>query len=123
MATGLLTLSLALAGFSYLTSHQAAEAFTHLGFPDYFRKELGIAKIICAVVLILPVVPAKVKGWAYTGAFIVFVSAIIAHLSKDNIATALQPVFALCLCSVSVFATIELTRTLSGPAIYNTKYV
>jgi hypothetical protein len=100
--TGLLTLSLALAGFSYLTSHKAAEAFRHLGFPGYFRVELGVAKIVGALVLILPVVPARIKGWAYVGAFIVFVSAFIAHLSADSIGTALQPLFAFCLCAVSV---------------------
>jgi len=103
VTTGLLTLSLALAGCSYLVSQKAAEAFIHLGFPGYFLKELGVAKIICALVLILPLVRATLKGWAYTGAFIVFVSAIIAHLSIDSTKTALQPLFALCLCILSVF--------------------
>ena len=103
ITTGLLTLSLALAGFSYLTAHKAAEAFIHLGFPAYFRVELGIAKIIGALILIVPVVPARIKGWAYVGAFIVFVSAFIAHLSVDSIGAALQPLFAFCLCGVSDF--------------------
>jgi DoxX-like protein len=103
IATGLLTLSLALAGFSYLISDKAAEAFRHLGFPSYFRVELGVAKIIGALALVLPAVPGRIKAWAYVGAFIVFVSAFIAHLSVDNIATALQPLFAFCLCGASVF--------------------
>ena len=30
----------------YFTSPEMAQTFEHLGFPDYFRVELGIAKII-----------------------------------------------------------------------------
>jgi hypothetical protein len=103
ITTGLLSLSLATAGFAYLTNHSLAEAFRHYGFPGYFRIELGIAKIIGACVLILPTVPARIKGWTYTGILIVFVSACIAHWSVDGFEATLEPLFALCLWSISVF--------------------
>ena len=61
---------------------QGAQAFTRLGFPGgYFRMELSLAKLIGAAVLLLPMIPARLKEWAYAGFAINLVSAIIAHLS------------------------------------------
>ena len=73
----------------YLTSPVMAAGFKHFGFPGFFRKELGIAKIIASLVLILPVIPVRIKEWAYIGVAIVFVSAFITHASVDGISTAL----------------------------------
>jgi DoxX-like family len=39
-----------------------AEAFTQLGFPDYFRVELAWAKLLGVVLLLAPV-PARLKEW------------------------------------------------------------
>jgi hypothetical protein len=41
-----------------------AEAFTHLGFPDYFRVELSWLKLAGILVLLLPA-PERLKEWAY----------------------------------------------------------
>jgi hypothetical protein len=56
----------------------------HLGFPDYFRIELGAGKLLGAIALILPFVPRKVKEFAYAGFTIIFVSAFIAHLASGD---------------------------------------
>lgn len=85
--TILLSLSLGLAGFMYLTAPVMAAGFKHLGFPGFFRVELGVAKIIGAIVLLLPMIPFRIKEWAYIGTAIVFVSAFIAHASVDGIHT------------------------------------
>jgi putative oxidoreductase len=66
--------------FSY--SHPADLA--KLGFPDYFRVELVLAKVIGAIVLLLPVTPVRVKEWIYTGFIIAMVSALIAHICSDD---------------------------------------
>jgi DoxX-like family len=60
-----------------------AEAFTHLGFPDYFRVELSLAKLL-GVALILAPAPARLKEWAYAGFAINLASALIAHLSVGD---------------------------------------
>ncbi len=60
-----------------------AEAFTHLGFPDYFRVELSLAKLLGVVLLLAPV-PARLKEWAYSGFAITLGSALIAHLSVGD---------------------------------------
>ncbi len=61
---------------------QGAQAFTRLGFPGgYFRLELSLAKLVGVVVLLIPMIPARLKEWAYVGFAINLVSAVIAHLS------------------------------------------
>src|SRR5688572_18616992 len=62
---------------------QVAEAFAHLGFPDYFRIELSLAKLLGVVVLLAPV-PARLKEWAYAGFAFDIISAIIAHVAVGD---------------------------------------
>jgi hypothetical protein len=60
-----------------------AEAFTHLGFPDYFRVELSLAKFLGVFLLLAPV-PARLKEWAYVGFAITIGSALIAHFAVGD---------------------------------------
>ena len=64
--------------FETLTKPEVKVSMAHLGFPDYFRIELGISKIIGAVFLWLPV--RFLKEVAYIGFAIMFASASLAHL-------------------------------------------
>lgn len=82
--TGLIGAMMLFSAFSYFANPEVAEGFRHLGFPDYFRVELGIAKIIGAIVLLLPQVPVKFKEWAYAGFAITFVSASIGHFTSGD---------------------------------------
>ena len=52
-------------------SYSNVEGLRKLGFPDYFRIELVTAKIIGAVVLLLPFTPVRVKEWVYAGMFFI----------------------------------------------------
>ena len=71
---------------------QGAQAFTRLGFSaGYFRFELSLAKLVGVAVLLLPMVPARLKEWAYAGFAINLVSAIIAHLSISDRRLAFVP--------------------------------
>ena len=71
---------------------QGAEAFTRLGFPaSYFRMELSLAKVAGVLALLVPVVPSRLKEWAYAGFAINLVSALIAHLSIGDRPAALAP--------------------------------
>lgn len=99
--TVLTALMTAFAGIMYFTSSKVALGFQHLGFPDFFRQELGIAKLIAAAVLVLPMVPAWVKEWAYAGLAITFISAFIAHTAVDGIGTAMAPLLSLALLVAS----------------------
>ena len=71
---------------------QAAQAFTRLGFAaDSFRVELSWAKVLGVAVLLLPMVPARLKEWAYAGFAINLVSALIAHFSIHDRRAAFAP--------------------------------
>jgi hypothetical protein len=79
----------------------AKQGISHLGFPDYFRIELSIGKIIGGILLILPMVPARLKEWAYVGFGIAFVSAMIADFIVDGPGVAILPLVGLVLLTVS----------------------
>jgi len=79
----------------------AKQGISHLGFPDYFRIELSIAKIIGGILLILPVIPARYKEWAYVGFGISFVSAMIANFVTDGAGPAILPLVGLVLLTIS----------------------
>lgn len=69
--------------YAQLRLPEVAAAFTHLGFPGYFRVELSWAKL-AGVVLILAPVPTRLKEWAYAGFAIDLASALIAHLAVGD---------------------------------------
>jgi hypothetical protein len=81
--TALFCLQIAFTAYAQLRLPQVAEAFTHLGFPDYFRVELSLAKLLGVLLLLAPV-PARLKEWAYAGFAITLGSALVAHLSVGD---------------------------------------
>ena len=99
--------------FNYLTNEVMKGAFVHLGFPSYFRIELAVAKILGAIVLILPLIPGRLKEFAYFGFTITFISASIAHFSSgDPFSVAVTPVVFLGILATSYwyFRRIVLTQ-------------
>jgi DoxX-like protein len=81
--TALFCLQIGFTAYAQLRLPQVAEAFTHLGFPDYFRTELALAKLLGVVLLLAPA-PTWLKEWAYAGFAITLGSALIAHLSVGD---------------------------------------
>ena len=115
VSTSLISLMMLFAGYAYFSSPMAKTGFVHLGFPDYFRIELGAAKILGAIALILPWTPSKLKEFAYFGFTITFVSAFIAHLSSgDAIKVAMNPVVAFVILLVSYIYYIKLKNVATG---------
>jgi hypothetical protein len=84
ISTVLLALQMTFTAYAQLRLPQVAAAFTHLGFPDYFRIELSWAKLAAVAVLLFPMAPARLKEWAYCGFAITLVSAVIAHLAVGD---------------------------------------
>src|SRR3954471_14350144 len=83
IVTALFCLQIAFTAYAQLRFPQVSEAFTHLGFPAYFRVELSWAKLLGVVLLLAPV-PARLKEWAYAGFAIDLGSALTAHLSVGD---------------------------------------
>jgi hypothetical protein len=84
IATTLFCLQIGFTAYAQLRLPQVAQAFTHLGFPAYFRIELSWAKFAGVAALLLPMVPARLKEWAYAGFAITLASALIAHLAVGD---------------------------------------
>jgi hypothetical protein len=84
IATVLFCFQIGFTAYAQLNLPQVAEAFTHLGFPAYFRVELSWAKLLGIVVLLVPQAPARAKEWAYAGFSITLVSALIAHIAVGD---------------------------------------
>jgi len=84
ISTALFALQMGFTAYAQLKLPQVAAAFTHLGFPAYFRVELSWAKFAGLAVLLIPMVPARIKEWAYAGFAITLVSALIAHLAAGD---------------------------------------
>src|SRR5437016_14477347 len=83
IVTALFCLQMGFTAYAQLRFPQVSEAFTHLGFPPYFRVELSLAKLLGVVLLLAPV-PARLKEWAYAGFAIEIGSARSAHLAVGD---------------------------------------
>jgi uncharacterized membrane protein len=100
-STGLVSLFVLFSGAMYFVADAPAASFERLGFPDYFRVQLGVAKLAGGVALLVPL-PRWMKEWTYAGFTINFVSAGIAHLAVgDPLTAATLPLVALALLLIS----------------------
>lgn len=102
IATGLMALMMLFSAYAYFTDPNVSAGFAAMGFKDFFRIELGIAKILGVSVLLIPAAPKFVKEWAYAGFGITFISAFIAHAANgDPVSAMIMPLIALMLLAVS----------------------
>jgi len=101
ISTIILCLFMAFSAFLYVTAPAMPANFHHLGFPDYFRVELAVGKIIGVIFLLAPL-RRRYKEWAYAGFSIVFISAFIAHtMAGDPFEMRLGPVVAMVILVIS----------------------
>jgi hypothetical protein len=100
----------------------AIDAIHRLGFPDYFRVELTIFKVLGGIVLILPRVPRRIKEWAYAGFAINFISASVANWVVYGFgAFAVLPLVLVAMLAVS-YITYNRTHLASPePHLFNSK--
>lgn len=83
VATGLLALMMTKSALAYLMQEAVRAECQRLGFPDYFRVELAVAKLLGVLALLAPV-GRWPKEWAYAGFAIILVSALIAHAAVGD---------------------------------------
>lgn len=101
LATGLIALMMTKSALAYLTQDAVRVECQRLGFPDYFRIELAVAKFLGVLVLLAPVGP-RLKEWAYAGFVILLGSAIVAHpASGQSLRASVGPAVLLGLLVVS----------------------
>lgn len=66
-------------------TEMAKEGIRHLGYPDYFGIALTVFKVLGALILIIPQVPARLKEWAYAGFTFDFLFAFISLWAVDGL--------------------------------------
>ena len=96
VTTGLFSLMMGLSGLLYLAgTRSVVDTFHVLGYPDYFRQLLGVAKLAGVVALLAPGAPT-LREWAYAGFTFTLIAAFASHLlSGDAPIHALAPMLAL----------------------------
>jgi hypothetical protein len=80
---------------------QVAEVFRHLGYPDYFRNILGVAKILGVATLLFGRRWPTLREWAYAGFAFDFFAASLSHAISGDGAAAIPPLVALALLTGS----------------------
>lgn len=74
---------------------------THLGYPLYFLKIIGVWKILGVVVILTPKLPL-IKEWAYAGFFFAMSGAVFSHFAAgDGVKEYFGPVLLLILTVIS----------------------
>jgi|TARA_R110000850_G_scaffold30630_2_gene84153 hypothetical protein len=93
-------------------TEMAKEGLRHLGYPDYFGTALTVAKILGAIVLILPQLPKRVKEWAYAGFTFDFIFAAISLWAVDGFSgEVFFPIIVLAVLMVSYFSYHKLQKS------------
>lgn len=116
IATAIVSLMMVFSAYAYFTKPELKMAFQHLGFPDYFRVQLGTAKLIGAILLVAPV-GKRIREWTYAGFAITFVSAFIAHMANGDAANhTMMPLLFLLVLIVSYVSYHRLQTTVRRPA-------
>jgi uncharacterized membrane protein YphA (DoxX/SURF4 family) len=89
VATALVVFQLGAGGVGDILQPQGlVEGMTHLGYPVYFCTILGVWKVLGAVTLLIPGF-ARLKEWAYAGAFFDLTGAAASHLTVGDSAVKL----------------------------------
>ena len=105
----------AFAAVAYLRgTQQSVQGFAHLGYPQHLRIILGIAKLLGAIVLLIPGLPT-LKEWAYAGFTFAWISAFVAHFLANDGPEAFMPLVLLVLLFVS-YLTRPASRQLAAKA-------
>jgi len=89
---------------SYLFHQNSIKGVRDLGFPDSFRIQLAVLKLVAIPILLFPQFPVWVKEWAYAGVAFFILTAVVAHYANnDSAALHLINIIFLVLMFISYF--------------------
>jgi uncharacterized membrane protein YphA (DoxX/SURF4 family) len=93
----------------------AAEVLAHLGYPAYLLTILGVWKLLGGIALLVPGV-ARLKEWAYAGAFFVYMGAVASGLvrGRDDPSTFIWPPLIFAAITMASWALRPPSRILGG---------
>lgn len=117
VVTVLISAMMLMSAYLYLTgAPKMVEAFHALGYPDYFRVMLGVAKVLGVVILLAPGLWV-IKEWAYAGFAITFAAAVVSHLECGQGPAAVAPVVASVLLIASYYLRPANRRIVETPLV------
>jgi len=101
-STSIVALMVFASSYTYFYSAATIDGIREMGFPDFFRIQLGVLQFLGAAVLIYPKIPSLAKEWAYCGITLFYLTAIVAHTAHgDPVALSMISVFFLGLLYIS----------------------
>jgi hypothetical protein len=93
-------------------SQMTVQGMTHLGYPVYFGTLLAVFKVLGAIVLVVPKIPARFKEWAYAGFGIDFICAFVSMWATDGVGPILlMPVVFFAFLAVSYLSFHKINET------------
>jgi hypothetical protein len=84
ITTGIIVLMEGVMPAVFFHSEASKQGMAHLQYPMYFGDALLVFKVLGALALLLPAVPARIKEWAYAGFTFNFLFASISHFAVDG---------------------------------------
>lgn len=85
LTTGLFALVMTVSGVLYLAGPRAVvDGVHHLGYPDYFRTLLGIAKLLGVAAILGARSRRTLREWAYAGFTFDLVAAFFSHAIRGD---------------------------------------
>jgi hypothetical protein len=109
VATGLVAAGMGMSAFMYLGNNpELMSSFQALGIPVYLVSVLGVAKLLGAIALLVPVW-SRLKEWAYAGFTFTFLGAVWTHIATGTPWVA--PLVALLILIVSYIFWIRLNSS------------
>lgn len=113
ITTGVFAAMMTVSGILFIVGPQPLlVALEQLGYPAYFLKLLGMAKLLGVVALLWPRMP-RLREWATAGFTFDLLAGIASHVASGSAAHSGQAVFALGLLLTSYF----LRRRMAATAI------
>ena len=85
ISTALICLNQGVIPIFTMGTPESVEGMKHLGYPAYFGIMLSVFKILGALVLAIPKIPARLKEWAYAGFVFDFIAAFVSIYVTDGI--------------------------------------
>lgn len=84
ISTGLLSIAMLASAAAYLFHQPTILGVRALGFPDHFRLELAVLKLLAVLIIAVPGAPMLAKEWAYAGIAFFLLTAIVAHSAHGD---------------------------------------
>ena len=117
ICTALTAFFIASGGLAYaLAVPDVVEGVTQLGFPLYFIRLLGVWKVLGGLVILAPGF-ARLKEWAYAGAFFNMSGAAVSHVVIGDEAWHAYYTASLAIITLVSWALRPESRTLGAPLV------